>query len=131
MFPPEETATKVLVHGDLIPLNILRTNAGEFHIIDWEGVRYDEPEADLVTLVKAYSLDDHQIASLLKGYGRPVDRRMLICRFLLHLLQVVAWRLAVQIPSVSGEKRTAAALEMEREMGQAESILGRWEQMEH
>lgn len=113
----------VLVHGDLIPLNIIADRFGFLKIIDWEGVRYDAPEADLATLVKAYRMDEMQREHLFAAYGLPVDRTIFTFRLAVHYLQVIAWRLAIQLPREREEHYTAAVAELEEEFAVAEELV--------
>jgi hypothetical protein len=113
----------VIVHGDLIPLNIILDPTGVFRIIDWEGVRYDAPEADLATFITALHLDERQTGLLLRGYGLPVSAAMLHFRLALHYLQVIAWRLAVQQPACSPQSWNSVAAELDEELRTAQTIL--------
>lgn len=88
----------VIVHGDLIPLNMLQRSDGTLCILDWEGARLDEPEADLATAIVGCALSTEQVSELLRGYALPVDGRKLEFRLALHLLQIAGWRLACQVP---------------------------------
>jgi Ser/Thr protein kinase RdoA (MazF antagonist) len=116
----------VLVHGDLIPENIIVDKCGFLRIIDWEGVRYDAPEADFATLIKAFKLDSEQFALVLEGYGVPIDENVLRFRLLVHYLQVIAWRLAIQLPRDKKEHYDSTAAELEAEFEAAEEMAGRF-----
>lgn len=96
--PSTAASPPVLVHGDLIPRNILFTSQNRVSIIDWEGARMDTPEADLATCIKAFGLHGEEQNLLIQAYGHPIDPAILDIRLLLHYLQVVAWRLAIELP---------------------------------
>lgn len=113
----------VLVHGDLIPLNLIIGKDGSFKIIDWECIRYDDAESDLATLIKAFRLTDDQIVTLLQGYNRAIDKQILEFRLLLHYLQVIAWRIAVQIPSSIAAEKEKAVTETYEELSVAENLM--------
>ncbi len=115
----------VLVHGDLIPGNIIVDRFGFLRIIDWEGVRYDAPEADIATLVKAFYLDEKEIALFEKGYGMPVDETMLYFRLAVHYLQVIAWRMAIQLPREKDGRNTAVKAELEEELTTAAEMTAK------
>lgn len=114
---------KVPVHGDLIPLNIIEQSPEGFCIIDWEGLRLDEPEADVVTLFKAYRCGPGQEAAFIRGYGPGLREGRLRFRRLLHDLQVAAWRLACQIPGARGEGLDKALAETREELDHARQAL--------
>ena len=88
----------VIVHGDLIPLNMLVRPDGSLCVLDWEGARLDEPEADLATAIVGCALSTEQVSELIQGYALPVDGAKLEFRLALHLLQIAGWRLACQVP---------------------------------
>jgi hypothetical protein len=109
-------APPVLVHGDLIPLNLIQQGPQRFRIIDWEGLRVDEAEADVVTLFKAYRCGPADQAAFMRGYGPGLDPQRLRFRRLLHDLQVAAWRLACQLPAAQGAALEKALSEAEEEL---------------
>jgi thiamine kinase-like enzyme len=113
----------VPVHGDLIPLNILQQGPASFRIIDWEGLRLDEPEADVATLFKAYRCDAAQQQAFERGYGPGLRPQRLRFRRLLHDLQVAAWRLACQIPVAEGAALEKALAEAREELDWAREAL--------
>ena len=125
MEPLLNSGRRVLVHGDLIPLNIIADRFGFLKIIDWEGARYDAPEADLATLVKAFGLNDAQTEELFAAYGLPVDRTVFLFRLAVHYLQVIAWRLAVQIPGGPDEENEKAAAELAVEFSTVQELFSR------
>ena len=110
----------VIVHGDLIPNNMIMNDISNdkvaLAIIDWEGARLDEPEADLCTLFKAYRLRGRSLQQFVDGYGHPINPQRLWFRTMLHYLQVIAWRLRCQIPEASGEARDEFQRECEAEV---------------
>lgn len=115
---------KVLVHGDLIPLNIMFTDNNSVIIIDWEGARYDEPESDIATLFKGWKLDAAQQESFLAAYNLPVSKKTLNFRMVLHYVQVIAWRLSIQLTGDNTEEQeTEIMKEIEEELVFAENLL--------
>ena len=113
----------VLVHGDLVPRNIIMHPSGVLRIIDWEGTRYDVPEADLATFVKAYHLEGTQRERFFDAYGLPVDRMLFDFRLAVHYVQVIAWRLAIQLPHERGDRYNEAIAELEKEFSTAEQLI--------
>jgi len=121
---PMMITSPVLVHGDLIPLNILFTARNKVSIIDWEGARIDSPEADLATCIKAFRLNEEQQQQFLQAYGHPLDPVQLKVRSLVHYLQVVAWRLAIELPlSQETNQVERVEKEIEEELQYAERVL--------
>lgn len=118
-----DISNTAIVHGDLIPLNILVNNHMDFFIIDWEGVRYDEPESDLATLIKAYRMTDSQISTILDGYSNPVNLQILWFRLILHYLQVFTWRASVQIPKTSDIKNCNTLTEALEELTEIDRLM--------
>ncbi len=122
-FPLGDRGRMVLVHGDLVPRNIISEPGGALRIIDWEGARYDIPEADLATIVKAYHIEGERRERLFAAYGLPVDHALFNFRLAVHYVQVLAWRLAIQLPQVQEEKNSQVEEEIEKEFGTAEQLL--------
>jgi len=114
----------VIVHGDLIPDNMLVLADRSIRILDWEGARLDEPEADLATAIKGLGLAGTARAALLRGYGMPLRGPVLEFRLALHALQVAGWRLAVQLPAMpTGPAKDHAQAEACAEMRQVQEYL--------
>lgn len=119
-----EHRKKVLVHGDLIPLNLLFTDNNSVVILDWEGARYDEPESDIATLFKGWKLDVGQQEIFFSAYKLPINKNTLNFRMVLHYLQVIAWRLSIQLTwNNSVEQEAAIMSEIEEELVYAEDLL--------
>jgi hypothetical protein len=116
------TRCRSLVHGDLIPNNIILDKNGVFRIIDWEGVRYDSPESDLATFVKAFNFTQKQIEDMLTSYSAPFNRKVFNFRLLTHYLQVISWRLGVQLQHISENEFEAALSTLENELSTAEEM---------
>lgn len=125
LFSLRDCGKMVLVHGDLVPRNIISEPGGALRIIDWEGARYDIPEADLATIVKAYHLEGEHRELLFAAYGLPVDRTLFNFRLAVHHVQVLAWRLSIQLPQVQEEQNSHVEEEIEKEFGIAEQLLAR------
>ena len=108
----------VIVHGDLIPNNMIVNETGKLFIIDWEGARLDDAEADLATFIKAFRLRGEPLQEFLHAYAcgnNPIEPQRLWMRTLLHYLQVIAWRLKSQIPGLSGQSEAEAFAQGEAE----------------
>lgn len=124
VLPVAERPLPVIVHGDLIPDNMLVLADGSIRILDWEGARLDEPEADLATAIKGFGLVGAARAALLRGYGLPLRGPVLEFRLALHALQVAGWRLAVQLPAMpTGPAKDHAQAEACAEMCQVQEYL--------
>jgi hypothetical protein len=115
---------KVLVHGDLIPNNlIVDKHESKIKVIDWEGARLDNAEADLATFIKAFNLSGNRLIEFLEGYEMSINMNILWFRILLHYLQVVAWRLSLQIPNTTNMLKEKALIETESELARIEKML--------
>lgn len=57
-----------VVHGDLIPENVLRQN-GRLYLIDWEYAGSGAPEVDLALVLANFDLAQADAAHFLKTYG--------------------------------------------------------------
>lgn len=123
VYANRSSAQKVLIHGDLIPLNILFDKDNAATIIDWEGVRIDDAEADLATFIKAFRLTEDNKITFLSRYERQIDQTVLNFRLLLHYIQVIGWRLSMQIPIVNGEEKDKAVEEVLEEKQFVEKLL--------
>jgi len=58
-----------LNHSDPSPSNCFIKDNGELILIDWEFVKYDLPEFDLIFFIWSYELSDKQKKIFLKSYG--------------------------------------------------------------
>ena len=115
----------VLVHGDLVPRNIIMEPDGAARIIDWEGARYDVPEADLATFLKAYRITGARREHFFSAYGLPVDRNRFALRLAVHYLQVIAWRLTMQLSREYGKRYDEVVAELDEELDIAEELIER------
>lgn len=120
-----DSERNVLVHGDLVPRNIIMASDGAVRIIDWEGARYDIPEADLATFVKAYRLTGAKRENLFSAYGLPVDRNRFAFKLAVHYLQVMAWRLTMQLSREFGERHEEVLGELSEELHTTEDLIGK------
>ncbi|GEM_PF-1741152 len=82
----------VLVHSDLIPLNVV-FRAQEVRFIDWELARLDFAEWDICSVRKAFHFVEDSYAQFLQGYGLPINTMRLQLVSLLHYANIVLWRL--------------------------------------
>lgn len=83
----------VLVHTDLIPLNILFQNSDRCSFLDWEWARMDVPEWDLASLLKAFRFEPSALAAFWEGYALPFDPGRLRAVSAMHCCNVALWRL--------------------------------------
>jgi len=81
------------IHGDLIPLNVLKKPDGSFAILDWENPRRGAACWDLAGIRKAFRLDEGAWDALLAGIGEPCPTEAVDFADALQNLQVAAWRL--------------------------------------
>lgn len=81
------------IHGDLIPLNVIRKPDGAFAIIDWENPRRGAACWDLAGVRKAFRLGEGAWDALVAGIGEPCPREALDFADALQNLQVAAWRM--------------------------------------
>jgi Predicted choline kinase involved in LPS biosynthesis len=67
----KRTLPFVVCYADLHPANVLRDNAGNVFIVDWDEVMMAPKERDFIFLNEAsfYGLESNSITSFLKGYG--------------------------------------------------------------
>lgn len=67
----KRTLPFVVCHADLHPANVLRDNAGNVFIVDWDEVMMAPKERDFIFLNESsfYGLASNSISSFLKGYG--------------------------------------------------------------
>lgn len=86
-----EARAPSLVHGDLIPLNVLSTPDG-CRLIDWELARIDSPEWDIASVLKAFEFPDGSIDSFWRSYDLPCDPDILRFVSLLQYCNVALWR---------------------------------------
>jgi thiamine kinase-like enzyme len=82
-----------LVHTDIIPLNVIFKPSNHPVLIDWEWMRLDSPEWDLVSVLKAFPMQETLLESFWKGYGNQPSTQTLEWIGLLYHLNVIAWRL--------------------------------------
>lgn len=80
-------------HGDLFRENIFYEK-GMVRLIDWEFVKYDLPEWDLVSFIYFSSLDKRQRKIFLKAYGYgqgAIKQKKINLVLLLHILWMISW----------------------------------------
>ena len=66
-----ESYSKVFSHNDLTQENIIWDH--EYVFIDWEYAGLNNPLFDIASIISSYSLNDQQIDSLWRGYGKKSD----------------------------------------------------------
>lgn len=86
-----DSGTPALVHGDLIPLNVV-FGSGGCRLIDWELARVDLPEWDIASVLKAFVFPDNSLDGFWSAYGAPCDPEVLRFVSLLQYANVALWR---------------------------------------
>jgi aminoglycoside phosphotransferase (APT) family kinase protein len=107
-----------LVHGDLIPLNLIEDGHGSMHLLDWENPSRGPAAWDLAGIRKAFRLEGGAWNALLESVGEPVPTVLLDFAEGLLNLQVAAWRAQIwwlQENRVAGE-HFLEELDLELEM---------------
>ena len=66
-----ESYPKVFSHNDLTQENIIWNR--KYVFIDWEYAGLNNPLFDIASIISSYSLNDQQIDSLWRGYGKKSD----------------------------------------------------------
>ena len=97
--------TRSLIHGDLIPLNVLFTD-DKGCLIDWELARLDHSEWDLASVAKAFRFADDAQDAFWEAYGSVRNPDILGFVSLLQYCNVALWRACSYY--VRGENRHIA-----------------------
>jgi len=116
--------TTAIVHGDLIPLNILFGLDGDCTLLDWELARIDHPAWDVASILKAFRFDAGAIETFFHGYGTRFEPATLSFFTGLENLRVALWRM--EAFHVRGEFQDVAErflCELDEEIGQAQTHL--------
>jgi len=82
----------VLVHADIIPLNVIYEN-GKCRLIDWELARLDFPEWDICSVFKVFDFQGHSKDAFAEAYQKKIDEDRYLLISLLHYSNVALWRL--------------------------------------
>lgn len=83
---------RVLIHSDLIPLNVIQ-GIQECKIIDWELGRIDFPEWDLCSVEKAFRFTKESKAAFYRAYQKEWDPSRFKLISLMHYSNVALWRM--------------------------------------
>ena len=81
-----------VVHGDLIPLNILEKADGSIWVLDWENPRLGSACWDLAGVRKAFHPEPAAWQALLESVGTSVPPKTIDFAEALQNIQVAAWR---------------------------------------
>jgi|GEM_PF-5475872 len=81
-----------IVHGDVIPLNIVEKDNGAVRVLDWENPRLGSAAWDLAGIRKAFKLDPGAWDSLVGEIDEPTSPESIEFADVLQQLQVAAWR---------------------------------------
>jgi aminoglycoside phosphotransferase (APT) family kinase protein len=114
-----------VVHGDLIPLNLVEKPDGTFSVLDWENPGIGSACWDLAGVRKAFKLDPGAWEALVRALGEPVPEQAIDFADALQQLQVAAWRTETWW---GHENRSAGAYfleELGQELEKAGSLLSR------
>lgn len=83
---------KVLIHSDLIPLNVIFSD-GICKLIDWELGRMDYPEWDLCSVDKAFRFTIESRKQFYEAYQKEIDLDRYKLISLMHHSNVALWRM--------------------------------------
>jgi len=99
-----ESYPKVFSHNDLTQENIIWDH--EYVFIDWEYAGLNNPLFDIASIISSYSLNDHQIDSLCRGYGKKSEVDMEILRKWVKFTYFCdyIWRICLIETSIYDEK---------------------------
>jgi aminoglycoside phosphotransferase (APT) family kinase protein len=114
----------VVVHGDLIPLNLLFSLDGDCRLLDWELARIDHPAWDVASILKAFHFNTGALEAFFHGYGTRIEPATLSFFTGLESLRVALWRMEAFY--VRGEFQDVAEqflCELDEEIQQVETVL--------
>jgi thiamine kinase-like enzyme len=99
-----ESYSKVFSHNDLTQENIIWDH--EYVFIDWEYAGLNNPLFDIASIISSYSLNDQQIDSLCRGYGKKSEVDMEILRKWVKFTYFCdyIWRICLIETSIYDEK---------------------------
>jgi thiamine kinase-like enzyme len=99
-----ESYPKVFSHNDLTQENIILDH--EYVFIDWEYAGLNNPLFDIASIISSYSLNDQQIDSLCRGYGKKSEVDMEILRKWVKFTYFCdyIWRICLIETSIYDEK---------------------------
>ena len=99
-----ESYPKVFSHNDLTQENIIWDH--EYVFIDWEYAGLNNPLFDIASIISSYSLNDQQIDSLCRGYGKKSEVDMKILRKWVKFTYFCdyIWRICLIETSIYDEK---------------------------
>ena len=99
-----ESYPKVFSHNDLTQENIIWDH--EYLFIDWEYAGLNNPLFDIASIISSYSLNDQQIDSLCRGYGKKSEVDMEILRKWVKFTYFCdyIWRICLIETSIYDEK---------------------------
>ena len=99
-----ESYPKVFSHNDLTQENIIWDN--EYVFIDWEYAGLNNPLFDIASIISSFSLNDQQINSLWRGYGKKSEVDMEILRKWVEFTYFCdyIWRICLIETSIYDEK---------------------------
>lgn len=81
-----------IVHGDLIPPNVVRRPDGSMCVLDWENPRAGSAAWDLASIRKTFRLDDGAWDALRDASEPPPPETAIDFADALQQMQVAAWR---------------------------------------
>lgn len=99
-----ESYPKVFSHNDLTQENIIWDH--EYVFIDWEYAGLNNPLFDIASIISSYNLNDQQIDSLCRGYGKKSEVDMEILRKWVKFTYFCdyIWRICLIETSIYDEK---------------------------
>lgn len=114
-----------VVHGDLIPPNVVEDRQGIMWVLDWENPRWGSICWDLASIRKTFPLLPGAWDALVRSVGEAVPLAALDFADALQQLQVAAWRVETWWDRDIRSGGDFFLEEMSQELSRAETLLGR------
>jgi aminoglycoside phosphotransferase (APT) family kinase protein len=83
---------EVLIHGDLNVTNIIKDDAGQWRLIDWELSRYTQVETEIAALIWAHSKNEKDIEKFINSDLCAGKKIIILIMTLARGLDVSTWR---------------------------------------
>lgn len=117
-----DEAPSGIVHGDLIPLNLVRTPDGSMCVLDWENPRAGSAAWDLASIRKTFRLEDGAWTALRDATDVLPGEAIDFADALQHL-QVAAWRAETWWGRRIRTAGDSFLAELDAELDRAEALL--------
>jgi aminoglycoside phosphotransferase (APT) family kinase protein len=112
-----------LVHGDLIPLNLIEGPDGSFSLIDWEQARLASAAWDLAGARRSFRMEPDSFAAMRAGLGESLPDEAIEFAAALYNLHVAAWRADTWYGRSERHFGDYFLIELEAELGNAEASI--------